>query len=68
MTPDLTGRNTSSIKPRERESYMAGIGKKIEGAAKKAVSDKATGKGKGKGTGGGSGASKAKDAINKLTK
>ena len=46
---------------------MAGIGKKVEGAAKKAASSKASG-GKGKGSGGGSGASKAKDAINKLTK
>ena len=46
---------------------MAGIGKKVEGAAKKAASSKASG-GKGKGSGGGSGASKAKDAINKVTK
>ena len=54
-------------KATERESYMAGIGKKVEGAAKKAASSKASGK-KGKGTGGGSGAAKAKNAINKLTK
>ena len=48
---------------------MAGIGQKVEGAAKKAASSKASGgKGKGKGSGGGSGAAKAKDAINKLTK
>ena len=46
---------------------MAGIGKKVEGAAKKAASGKTSGK-KGKGTGGGSGAAKAKNAINKLTK
>lgn len=45
---------------------MAGIGKKVEGAAKKAASGKSSGK-KGKG-GGGSGAAKAKDAVNKLTK
>ncbi len=46
---------------------MAGIGKKVEDAAKKAASGKSSGK-KGKGTGGGSGAAKAKDAVNKLTK
>lgn len=46
---------------------MAGIGKKVEGAAKKAASGKTSGK-KGKGTGGGSGATKAKNAVNKLTK
>ena len=46
---------------------MAGIGKKVEGAAKKAASGKSSGK-KGKGTGGGSGAAKAKDAVRKLTK
>ena len=44
---------------------MAGIGKKVEGAAKKAASGKSSGK---KGKGGGSGAAKAKDAIHKATK
>ena len=57
----------SSLKLPGRESRMAGIGKKVEGAAKKAASSKSGGK-KGKGTGGGSGAAKAKDAVNKLTK
>lgn len=46
---------------------MAGVGKKVEGAARKAAAGKSSGK-KGKGTGGGSGAAKAKDAVRKLTK
>ena len=44
---------------------MAGIGKKVEGAAKKAAKDKASGGKKGKGTGGGSksGVDKAEKAL-----
>jgi hypothetical protein len=43
---------------------MSGIGKKVEGAAKKAVKDKASGGKKGKGTGGSkSGIGKAEKAI-----
>jgi hypothetical protein len=44
---------------------MAGIGKKIEGAAKKAAKDKISGEKKGKGTGGGSksGVDKAEKAL-----
>ena len=50
---------------------MAGIGKKVEGAAKKAAKGKTTGGGKkGKTTGGGSGkgAAKAKKAARDLLK
>lgn len=67
LAADREGRGWSSNATTERERSMAGIGKKVEGAAKKAASSKASGK-KGKGSGGGSGAAKAKDAINKLTK
>ena len=43
---------------------MAGIGKKVEGAAKKAVKDKASGGKKGKGTGGSkSGVGKAEKVL-----
>jgi hypothetical protein len=43
---------------------MAGIGKKVEGAAKKAVKDKASGGKKGKGTGGSNSAvGKAEKAL-----
>ena len=44
---------------------MAGIGKKIEGAAKKAAKDKISGENKGKGSGGGSksGVDKAEKAL-----
>jgi hypothetical protein len=41
---------------------MAGVGKKIEGAAKKAAKDKATGGKKGKGAGG------SKSAVGKAEK
>ena len=48
-----------------RVANMAGIGKKIEGAAKKAAKDKISGEKKGKGTGGGSksGLDKAEKAL-----
>ena len=48
-----------------RVADMAGIGKKIEGAAKKAAKDKMSGENKGKGTGGGakSGVDKAEKAL-----
>jgi hypothetical protein len=44
---------------------MAGIGKKVEGAAKKAAKDKISGEKKGKDTGGGSksGVGKAEKAL-----
>jgi hypothetical protein len=44
---------------------MAGIGKKIEGAAKKAAKEKVSGEKKGKGSGGGSksGVGKAEKAL-----
>lgn len=67
LAADGPGRNCSSNATTERERGMAGIGKKVEGAAKKAASGKASGK-KGKSSGGGSGAAKAKNAVNKLTK
>ncbi len=68
LAVDREGKKYSSNATMERErGGMAGIGKKVEGAAKKAASSKASGK-KGKGSGGGSGAAKAKDAVNKLTK
>jgi hypothetical protein len=48
---------------------MAGIGKKIEGAAKKAAKDKATGGKKGKGSGGSNSAvGKAEKALKKRLK
>jgi hypothetical protein len=47
-----------------RVASMAGIGKKIEGAAKKAAKDKASGGKEGKGTGGSkSGVDKAEKAL-----
>ncbi len=68
LAVDREGKKYSSNTTTERErGGMAGIGKKVEGAAKKAATNKASGK-KGKGSGGGSGAAKAKDAVNKLTK
>jgi hypothetical protein len=46
---------------------MAGIGKKVEGAAKRAVKGKATGGKKSKGSGGsGTGAAKAKNVAKKV--
>ena len=44
---------------------MSGIGKKVEGAAKKAAKDKMSGGKKGKGSGGGAAKAKkaAKDAL-----
>lgn len=65
LAGDRAGKYKSSNAETERESDMAGIGKKVEGAAKKAATSKGSGK---KGKGGGSGAAKAKDAINKATK
>ncbi len=48
---------------------MAGIGKKVEGAAKKAAKGKVTGGKKGKSTGGsGKGAAKAKKAARDILK
>lgn len=46
---------------------MAGVGKEIKGAAKKAAKGKGTG-GKNKGGGGGSGAAKAKNTAKRLLK
>jgi hypothetical protein len=50
--------------PQRRVTNMSGIGKKVEGAAKKAAKGKASGGKKGKGTGGSkSGVDKAEKAL-----
>jgi hypothetical protein len=61
------GKDVSRYTPatQRRVANMAGIGKKIEGAAKKAAKDKASGDKKGKGGTGGSksGVDKAEKAL-----
>jgi hypothetical protein len=66
LTP--MGKDVSSYTParQRRVANMAGIGKKIEGAAKKAAKDKISGEKKGKGSDGGgskSGVEKAEKAL-----